>query len=307
MVESIINQYYGINPKVVEPLGGGFYGRVFFAEINKEPFNIVVKIYLYPHLAEKESSQLKILSSHSIVKMPEVYFLHKASDNIPNDAIIMEYIPGINAGNTEITLKGTVKKNIAESIIDNLLSYHNTINPCGFGEIGGEVFVPEWKDYYEPKVIASLRKAKQFYNDKKIDAHIFSLINKAYEKYDDIFYLPIENACLIHGDYNTWNILLNEGLAHVEAVIDPFDCCWADSELDLFQLLNANGKSYGLLEIYAAKRKLSENFPLKLPFYMLVSEINHFYDANVDVNVDWCMIPHGARELEKQMKHYGLL
>ena len=307
LVEYIVKHYYGITPKEIKPLGGGFYGRVFFVELFKEPYNIVIKIYLYPHLAEKESSQLKILSAHSIIKMPEVYFLHIANDTIPNDAIVMEYIPGVNAGYTNISLKETVKKNIAEAIIDNLLSYHKTKNPQGFGEIGNDVFESQWKDCYKPKFISALRKAENFHRDGKIDNCILSLLRKAYEKYDEIFYLPVEEACLIHGDYNTWNILLNEELTHVEAVIDPFNCCWADSELDLYQLLNANGKSFGLLDIYAAKRQLSENYALKHPFYMLVSEINHFYDAQVDMNVDWCMIPYAAQELEKQMKYYGLL
>jgi len=109
---------------------------------------------------------------------------------------------------------------------------------------------------------------------------------------------------LIHGDYNTWNVILDDDLTCVKAVIDPFNCCWADSELDLYQLNNANGKYYGLLDIYSAKFPLSENFPLKTSFYEFVSEINHYYDAKVDVRRS--QVPEEAIELEKQMTYFGI-
>ncbi|MCL2426807.1 MAG: hypothetical protein FWD05_10790 [Oscillospiraceae bacterium] len=70
------------------------------------------------------------------------------------------------------------------------------------------------------------------------------------------------------------------------------------------QLNNANGKQFGLLDIYATKFPLSENFQLKLSFYELFSEITHFYDA--DVEIDYPRMIAEANELELQMKAFGL-
>ena len=56
---------------------------------------------------------------------------------------------------------------------------------------------------------------------------------------------------------------LSEDLSRVSGVIDPFNCCFADAEMDLYQLDNANGRDYGLLEQYSQRVRLSENFALK--------------------------------------------
>jgi len=305
IVESIVQKHYFSTPKNIVPMGGGFYGRVFLAELHTAPYNLAVKIYLYPHLAKKEACQLKVLSAHSTVKIPEVYYVHMSNDDIPNDIIIMEYISGINAGDATLVIDDDNRNAIAESIIENLISYHKTINPKGFGEIDADSYESDWKLFYKPKADASLRKAELMCNSGKLDKSILLVFKNAIENYEGIFYLPITEARLIHGDYNTWNVLLDEDLTCVNAVIDPFNCCWADSELDLYQLNNANGKYYNLLDIYADKFPLSENFPLKMYFYELVSEINHYYDAGVDVNHS--QLNATATALETQMKNFGLL
>lgn len=218
----------------------------------------------------------------------------------------MEYIPGFNAGNyniLEINEKNRVA--IAEQIVDNLISYHRVINPDGFREIGASAFEPDWEKWYKAKADSSFSKAESFYASGKIDDVIFSVIRKAHELYDRIFYLPVKEARLIHGDYNTWNILLDESLTHVSAVIDPLNSCYADSEMDLFQLHHANGKEFKLLDIYASKFPLSENFPLKSSFYELFEHITGYYDAKVEI--DYPFLAALAKELEQQMQHFGLL
>ena len=95
--------------------------------------------------------------------------------------------------------------------------------------------------------------------------------------------MPVESACLIHGDYTTWNIMLNEELTEATALIDPFGCMWADRELELYQLENVNGKDYRLLERYRAAVPLSPNFEVKNCFYRLFTEIMHYHDASVPV------------------------
>ena len=303
-VEALTRRVLRASPQKIALLGGGWYGRVFLAE-SKDFAPVVIKIYLKPGLAEKETCQLKILSAHATVKMPQVYFTHTADDDIPNDAIVMEYLPGVVAGRPELVPSENGRRHIAESIIENLISYHKTVNPEGFGEINADSYEPDFTKWYLPKAESAFRKAEQMHKEGRLDDGVFGVVSKAYKNFDRIFYIPVKEARLIHGDYNTWNILLNEELTDVSAVIDPLDCCWADSEMDLWNLDHVNGRDYGLLDLYASRFPLSDNYSLKMCFYELFTQIESHYDAHVDIKES--NIPQEANVFEAQMKHFGIL
>lgn len=304
-IEAVIQKHYQVMPRTITALGGGFYGRVYVVQMAMPPHEIVIKLYLFPGLAEKEAAQLKILAAHALVKMPEVYFTHIKDNDTAYDVLAMEYIPGKNAGTSGLTLSEKNRASIASTIVDNLHAYHQTIHQKGFGKIDGDAFQPDWKTYYRPEAEASFAKAKQLYEENKLDYDVLSVMDKAIESFDKIFYIPIREARLIHGDYNTWNILLDEDLSCVKAVIDPFNSCWGDSELDLYQLNNANGRDYDLLGLYASRYKLSENFELKSSFYELFTEVAHYFDADVDVKKS--NIAQESQQLKQVMRSYGLM
>jgi len=298
IAKEIIKKYYCTEPKTIIELGGGFYGRVFLAELEKAPYKIVLKVYLFNGLAEKEKEQLEILSKYAIIKMPKTYFTHYHDISIPHDVLAMEYIEGVDAGLQE-QVNEEYLEYIADKMVDNLIAYHSIENKEGFGEIGADTFVKDWREYYRIKVNDIYSKATKMFQNGKLNESIFEIIDTAYRCYDKIFYLPITKACLIHGDYNTWNIMLNKDLTDVIAIIDPFNCCWADPEIDLYQLMNANGAYFSLIERYKRKRQLSENFALKNSFYELFTEIMHFYDAGIDIAKS--NIPSEAMYLKKQI------
>ena len=306
IIENVVLGYYKTKPVKTHNLGGGFYGRVFLAEIDKEPYNIIAKIYLFPNLAEKEALQINTLSKYSLIKMPQIYYVYKSDDKIPNDVLLMEYVDGVNAGTNELTITEKNRVIIAEEIISNLLSYHNTINKDGFGDLDSLKFEPNWNNYYKKKAEAIMMKAERMHGNNKITEKMLNIMMKAIKNYEKIFYLPIETARLIHGDYNTWNILLNKELNCVSAIIDPMNCSWADSELDLFQLNNANGIYYGLLDMYKSKMKLSDNYRIKISFYELFSEVMHFHDANIDTSYNIKRFDQEADALNENMNIYGL-
>jgi len=309
IIEDAILRHYEVKPIKIHYLGGGWYGRVFLAEINKEPYNVIAKIHLFPKLAEKEAVQLNILSKHSLIKIPKVYLINLSDNEIPYDIILMEYIKGINAGRDDLIISEENRKKIAEEIVDNLISYHKTINENGFGEIDSKVFEPNWNNYYKKEAEKIIEKAEEMHENKKMNEKILNTIVKAFDNYDKVFYLPIETARLIHGDYNTWNILLNDDLNCVNAVIDPMNCSWADSEMDLFNLNHVNGKYYELFDLYSRKMKLSENYKIKMSFYELFSVIMHLYDVydtHINTSVEMEIIDHGADILNENMNIYGI-
>lgn len=280
-IKPIVKKYYDATIIRTEPLGGGFYGRVFGVNIDKEPFKMVIKLYLVPGLAKKEALQIKTLTKYAKVKMPEIYFVESAKDD-GHDALGMSFISGVNAGDLKKLPSDTVKQ-IGNEIVDNLIAYHSAINAAGFGQLDSEKYYSDWREYYRPVAIEILQKATKMYMNKKLDKETYKIMEKAVNLFDKVFYLPITQARLIHGDYNTWNVILTENLQHVSAVIDPFNCCWADSEFDLYQLDNANGKNFNLLTLYSNRVKLSENFEFKREFYELFTELNHFYDAGIGI------------------------
>ncbi len=297
-----IELMYGIKPYGIESLGGGFYGRAFRVTLDREPFTMVAKVYLYEGIGKNEAEQLKLLGKHARLKMPKVYgCFEKAQSGLAYDVLFMEYINGRNAAYVNVAgLLPRSRRNICENIVDNLIGYHSVISEDGFGQIGqGEKFAT-WQEYYYPIAVSIVKKAERLHEIGQLSDHILTVFKSSIEHFDDIFYLPVTEARLIHGDYNTWNIMLDSDTEKALAVIDPYNCCFADSEYDLYQLDNANGKEYGLLKKYSRKVKLSPNFAVKRCFYELYTEVCHYYDAHVVPNIP--AVEELARRLEEEMK-----
>lgn len=305
--ENVIFRYYKIKPIKIHDLGGGWYGRVFLAEISKEPYNVIVKIHLFPNLAAKEAVQLNTLSMYSLIKIPKIYYINELDNEIPYDILLMEYIKGINAGINDLKITEENRVIIAEEMIDNLISYHKTVNENGFGEINSTILEPSWNNYYKKKTEIIIGKAEKMYENRKISKKILTAMIKAFDNYEKIFHIPIQTARLIHGDYNTWNILLNEDLNCVKAIIDPMNCSWADSEMDLYHLNHANGKYYGLFDLYSSKMGLSENYRIKITFYELFSVIMSLYNANINPpDIEMEILNQAADVLSENMNIYGI-
>lgn len=287
-VRAAVGAFTNAPIKSIRSLGGGFYGQVFLAVADE---GIVVKLYLFPNLARREALQLETLARLGKARMPRVYF-------VSDDALLMEYIPGENAGHVkEIPEPSRVR--VAEEIVESLVAWHSVRHPEGFGELDAPAFEKDFRDLYYPVAAAVRGKAQILHERGALDRQAMAVFDHSLGRFRDIFSLPIRDARLIHGDYNTWNVLLAEDLSHMRAVIDPFGCSWADPEFDLYQLDNANGKMYGLHELYRKRQTLSDNYPQKRAFYELYTELNHFYDAGVSLQKS--NIPAQAGTLAKYL------
>lgn len=297
----LVERYLGQRVIAVAPLGGGFYGRVFAARLAQEPWQVAVKFALFPGLHLREREQLAILGKHARLPMPEVLALHDADAEIPFDALLMTFLEGINCGKTN-GIPTAQRAHIADQIIDTLVGFHETVNPSGFGELGGP-YASDWRSVYRSKAEASFGKAVGLYERGQINRHVLATVERAWAHFDAIFARPVEAARLIHGDYNTWNVLINAEATEAVAVIDPFGCMWADAEMELYQLNNANGRDFALLERYAERMPLHEDFALRSGFYELFSEVMHYFDAGVDASRS--ALPSQAQALATLMNDYG--
>ena len=265
----------------IQRIGGGYYADVYRLDFKvSEP--LIVKVYKSEQVMEDEISQLAVLKTHSLYPVPDIILSHNKNKKYGKDFIIMNFLEGDNAGKIHY-LSSDKRNKLANSIIDNLVALHNVHNPLGFGDINGEKFYETFNDYYKEKVSDILAMASELHRKKELTDYVYDVAKSAAENFDKIFYLPITESSLVHGDYNTWNILANKKQCKVTAIIDPCGCMWADREYDLYQLNNANGKHLKLFETYANKLPLSKNCFEKMAFYELFTEIEHYYKSGYPV------------------------
>lgn len=262
-------------------VGGGFYADVYKFDY-KNSDSIIVKVYKSKGIMEKETSQIQLLSKYAIFPMPDVLWTHTADENFSYDILSMNYLEGENGGNAFYLNPGK-KSRLAEQVVDNLLAFHNVHNAEGFGQINSDTYYKTFNEYYKEKSVDIFNMAKKLNKDGQITDYVLDVVNEAVKNFDKIFYLAITESSLIHGDYNMWNIMIDKKNSKVTAIIDPCGCMWADSEYDLYQLNNANGKHLKLFETYAKKKKLSENCYQKMAFYELFTEIEHYHNSGYPV------------------------
>lgn len=262
-------------------VGGGFYADVYKFDY-KNMNSIIVKVYKSKGMMKKEVSQIKMLSKYSLFPMPEVIWTHSSDNSFDHDILAMNYLPGENGGKA-FYLNTTKRARLAEQVVDNLIAFHNVTNPDGFGEINSDRYYKTFNEYYKEKAVAIFNMAGKLNKNGQITDYVLDVVGEGVKNFDKIFYMPITKSSLIHGDYNMWNVMIDKKNSKVTGIIDPCGCMWADSEYDLYQLNNANGKHLKLFETYAKKKELSENCVQKMAFYELFTEIEHYHNSGYPV------------------------
>ncbi len=257
----------------------GFYGWVFLIETDDNT-KVIAKVYKQPGYIDTEICQLDMMRKHALVKVPEIYCADYKKDNGCFDILFMEYINGVNAGAVNITDEKE-KMIFSNQVVENLLAIHEVSNSNGFGSYINDDYCISWESCYKAQIT-------EFYNrihSKKtilFSKTSFDLMEFLYDSFDSIFCEPVSESHLIHGDYNLWNLIADPESKQLIGMIDPFGSCFADRELDLFQLTNANGDYYGLLDNYKSHIHLSDNFEIKNAYYFFWDDVKHM------LNMGYC-------------------
>lgn len=267
-VEQVCRRQFGAGPDYVEPVGGGYYGTVYFVTCGEK--TTVFKLYLLSGLAQKEADQLSLLRAKLPLPVPETFGVYREEELY--DTLIMEKLEGVNGGSPKLAYRRKKDRlRLAGSLIDALIALHDA--PVeGFGEIGGETF-SNWNDCYRARldgIRAALEK-----QERTIPGELRTQIEEAYQNLGRVLCEPVKRPSIIHGDLNLWNVMVNPETMQITGVIDPFDCCRADRELELFQLENATGKRFSLLPKYREQVRLSTYFDIKKDYYHFWDDIKH--------------------------------
>ena len=142
----------------------------------------------------------------------------------------------------------------------------------------------KWTDCYRPFAKAVMDKAEEMFRAKSLSQKLISVMRLAWEKFEIIFSEEVEEACLIHGDLNVANIIVNKKYA-ISGFIDPLNSMYADREYDLFQFDNLTGKRFYLRETYIRKYGASKYCDIKCAFYGLWNEVYCYIKTGVLVGV----------------------
>ena len=243
-------------------IGGGSYGRVYKAVLSDGGI-IAVKGYKLQEMQHEESQQLKFLSEHTSVKMPEVIFTYEDDDTA---ILAMSFVEGQNVLNPLFLLKSkSQKQRFADEVISGMLEWHSVTNDK-FGSLSDPVY-DSWYEYYKTERQEPWLKAlKELSDDGKFSKKKIKLLFYATEIFNK---LPQENTkpVLIHADLNIMNIMADSKTFKLIAFIDPCGSMWADREYDLFQLRNMWGDAYGLYETYKRKCETSEFTDFRVAYY----------------------------------------
>lgn len=278
---NIAKNHCSVAIKNAKYLGGGSFGRavrIDFVDGNK----IVIKFLLVKGMLEKEVNDLQLLGRYCTAKMPNVLFAKEKDNDIPIDYYAMELIEGKPMIYDFILYLKSKKKRlqVSEQIVQALHSIHMCIGNK-FGDTINPIY-DDWLDYYRPFAEDVYNKAKAMQKEGKLSQKIIDVMTKALQKFDLIFEEKVEKACLIHGDLNVVNIMVDKQ-HNLSGFIDPLNSMYADYEYDLFQFYNLTGKRFFLGELYKEKYGASKHFYDKMAFYGLWNEVYCYIKSGVYV------------------------
>lgn len=267
ILPEIISKELNKNAVKFKFIGGGSFGRVYKAVLS-DGRTIAIKAYRVQGSQYEEAEQLKLLSSNTSVKMPEVLFVY---EDEATAILAMSFVDGQNVLNPMFLLKNkSQKQKFANDVISGMLEWHSVTNDK-FGSLSNPIY-DSWYDYYkEEKQKPWLAALKELSNNGKFSKKKLQLLVEATELFNS---LPEENtkSVLIHADLNIMNIMADTKTLKLTAFIDPCGSIWADKEYDLFQLRNMWGDAYGLYETYKSNSEMSEFTDFRVAYYASMHE-----------------------------------
>ncbi|MBO5776519.1 MAG: aminoglycoside phosphotransferase family protein, partial [Clostridia bacterium] len=233
----------------VDYLGGGSFGRAIGVTHSTRE-TTVIKFLLVKDILDNEVASLKLLGQACPVPMPTVLTHSKANNVIPVDYYAMTCIPGKPSINCPRLYRSKKYRNaFKEEVITALHAIHEHKSDK-FGNVDNPIY-DNWLDYYKPFAEAVIIKARELYKNGKLSGKVLGAMEMAWSKFDVIFSEEVKEACLIHGDLHTANIMVDK-CGKVTGFIDPWHTMYADREFDLLQFNNLN-KGWGLADAYVKK------------------------------------------------------
>lgn len=265
-VELLMQKAFGSSVRDAELVGEGAESFVQLVHLNREPHRVAVKWMKHHGFGEPMVHQLRVLRKHAGDLVPEVYFYHTPTEDLPQEACVMEYVPGVPASNLPPPPQD-VQEQLANETIEHLLRWHSVRNPQGYGGLDGP-FYPKWTDYYMPKVLETRANMENKEDTSGQPAEfVLQIADRSIQAADKIIGHISDGAVLNHGDIWMPNVLVDPKTVRVLAIIDPVQADWSEAEMDLIPMSWPWGDGDYLMKVYREHVELDDGFDIRFPFY----------------------------------------
>ncbi len=256
-------------------LGEGAFGVTYLLDLEGSPGRVVLKWQKCPGQAAREARQLEELRRHAIVKVPRVLCCHVGSDDVPFEALVLEYLDGQPAAELPAP-PADVGARFAREAIDVLLHWHTIRRPAGYGPLGGP-FHARWVDYYRQRMCAYWDEVRAIpAGQNNLPPETLAMAQRSLDAVEAIIGHRQDGAVLLHSDYWLANIMVEPATYRITGVIDPLDAEWGDRELDLILLNVYWARPLDLLGEYCRRVPPDEQFELRQVFYRFWYEIQNY-------------------------------
>ena len=88
--KTVLEREWSCAVKELRFIGGGSFGFVYSATIDRSPTTVIMKGFRCGELCGREASELQMLARNSVIKVPKVYFTFFETTEIPMDFLCME-------------------------------------------------------------------------------------------------------------------------------------------------------------------------------------------------------------------------
>ena len=182
ILPEIISKELGKNADKFKFIGGGSFGRVYKAVLS-DGETIAVKAYRVQGSQYEEAEQLKLLSSNTSVKMPEVLFVY---EDEATAILAMSFCPGQNVLNPMFLFKNkSQKQKFANDVVSGMLQWHSVTNDK-FGSLSNPIY-DSWYDYYkEEKQKPWLAALKELSDNGKFSKKKLQLLIEATDLFNNL-------------------------------------------------------------------------------------------------------------------------
>lgn len=300
-IEEIIRRNMGAKLIGCQLLGEGANGKVYRADIDKAPYTLALKVTYYPDMLKKEVNALNYINERVDIRLPKVYFSQLASEELPINVIGMSYLDGVGGNKINWLFAGKRKRGkFKEQVVDNLIKLRD-VNNNRFGYVDNANY-DSWIDFYQPFAKARLDWLQGIDNKGKLTSYVEKILLRAYGKLGDIL-SECGKPTLTHGDYWLPNFVVNKKTKEFVGCVDPFNIMYADSEYELFALMQF--PYLRLYELYKQKVSVSKYCDLKSRMYALFSEV--YWCEILGNSIDRLHYMKGmAKQLEKQLDKHNM-
>lgn len=293
----LIEKALGEKIEAAQKIAESTFGIVYEVRLREYAGTVTVKWQKYRGRGATEMRQLQELGKYSCARVATVLHYHTATKELPFEALILDYIPGLPG--TQVVPGDDEQANaLANNIIQILLCWHSVNNPDGYGKLDGPYY-PRWLDYYGQRI--EVYHAHIHNEDCEIHPIVIEAADKSFNRIEEILGYIEGEAVLIHSDFWLGNIIVDPETSLVKGVIDPLDAEWAEREIDLILLNWPWGERDYLLNLYLQKVNLRPGFPLRYAFYLFWYAIQNL------VRLGWydeVRTPQLAEKLEEEMRTY---